>query len=231
MLRLISILLILVGLGVLFFPHAQKYFHAQEERQLVEEFLELEQVFTSVDADETEERAFTDEAAFMEELETVQTSDSGDEVDSNIDSTDNQSDPFVEEGARGNTIAIIEIDRIGLTLPILQGASEENLKVGAGHLTGTTPIGETGNAGIAAHRSHTYGRQFNRLDEIKEGDLVRITTRNGEEEYQVFELDVVVPEDTSVLEPMGDEAVITLITCEPMINPTHRLIVHAKRIS
>nr|WP_236784978.1 class D sortase [Alteribacter salitolerans] len=195
----------------------------------------MEQVFTSVVEDHSEEGDYSDEDLRIEESE-------GDADDGESESLAAQAanaeppDPIVEPNQAGDKqpggpIALIQIDKINLTLPILPAATEANLRVGAGHLSSTAEIGAAGNAGIAAHRSHTYGRQFNRLDEIGRGDIVKVTTKTGEQVYEVFDLNVVVPEDTSVLTPFGDDAVITLITCEPMINPTHRLIVHAKRIS
>ena len=67
------------------------------------------------------------------------------------------------------TLGIMEIDKIDLKLPVLNGTSEAILRIGAGFLEGTTAIGEPGNTVLTAHRSHTYGRFFNRLDELEVG--------------------------------------------------------------
>jgi sortase A len=127
-----------------------------------------------------------------------------------------------------NLLGIIEIERISVKLPILAGASDENLKKGAGHLVETSKLGEVGNAAVAAHRSRTYGRQFNRLDEIEVGDEITIITDEQTYTYTVFETKIVKPTDVYVLNKMGDKRVLTLITCDPVVNATHRLIVHAE---
>jgi sortase A len=125
-------------------------------------------------------------------------------------------------------IAIIEIDKIKLKLPVLEGATQDNMKFAAAHMKETTAIGEVGNAAIAAHRARKNGRLFNRLDELEVGDQIRV--RIGDEEfiYTVFKTSIVDPTDISVLGTNDKDAVLTLITCDPVVDPTHRLIVHAK---
>lgn len=136
--------------------------------------------------------------------------------------------PF-KPGADGKTpIATIEIPVIDLKLPVLEGATKANMKYAAAHMTETSPLGETGNAAIAAHRARTKGRLFNRLNEVNIGDQIDIDAETGRFVYEVYEISVVEPTDVSVLEPKGDDRILTLITCEPLKNPTHRLIIHAK---
>lgn len=137
-------------------------------------------------------------------------------------------EPFTP-GADGKTpIATIEIPAIDLKLPVLEGATKANMKYAAAHMTETSPLGETGNAAIAAHRARTKGRLFNRLNEVNIGDQIDIDAETGRFVYEVYEISVVEPTDVSVLEPKGDDRILTLITCEPLKNPTHRLIIHAK---
>src|SRR5690606_12418868 len=112
-----------------------------------------------------------------------------------------------------SVIGLLQIEKINLTIPILKGATEENLKIGAGMMANTSPLGSIGNTGIAAHRSFTYGRMFNRLDEITVGDIVEVETFEGVLKYEVFDKMLVLPDDTSVLNPVENESIITLITC------------------
>lgn len=122
----------------------------------------------------------------------------------------------------------IEIPKINLRLPILEGTSQASLKKAAGHLTGTNLPGEVGNAAIAAHRGHRYGRLFNRLDELEIGDSIIIQSNNSTYQYTVYEIKVVEPIDVSVLNRNSSDKILTLITCTPLYDATHRLIVHAK---
>ncbi len=124
-------------------------------------------------------------------------------------------------------IGVLRIEKISLKMPIVSGTSKNNLRVGAGQIKGTSPLGEVGNAALAAHRSHTFGRFFNRLDEIEIGDVIWVETTKGAYKYTVYKILVVEPEDTSVLRRNNTDHVLTLITCDPIVTATHRLIVHA----
>ncbi|PKR77198.1 class D sortase [Halalkalibacillus sediminis] len=198
--RLIGLVFIIGGILTIFFPTLENSYYSSQENQLVSEFQSLDRVFAEVDEAELEG-------------ESTHTQESEDEAE-----------------ITDQVHSVLTIEKLDLTLPVLHGATEENLKIGAGIMSDTTPLGEIGNTAIAAHRSHTYGRQFNRLDELESGDTIEIETTDGQTTYQVFEKVVVTPDDLSVLDPMGEQSVVTLITCDPMIDPTHRLIVHAKKI-
>lgn len=135
-------------------------------------------------------------------------------------------EPEIEVG--GKVIALIEIDKIDLKLPILEGATKANMKHAAAHMKETTPIGEIGNAAIAAHRARTTGRLFNRLNEVVIGDTITVKTSDQTYNYEVYDISVVLPSDVSVLDGNNKDKILTLITCDPLVDPTHRLIVHAK---
>ncbi|MEK5024417.1 MULTISPECIES: class D sortase [unclassified Paenibacillus] len=130
----------------------------------------------------------------------------------------------------GKVTGIITIDKIDLKLPILEGATKANMKHAAAHMKETAPIGEIGNAAIAAHRSRTTGRLFNRLNEVKVGDTISVKTSDQEYKYEVYDISIVEPTDVSVLNGNKQDKILTLITCDPLVNPTHRLIIHAKAV-
>lgn len=147
-------------------------------------------------------------------------------LDEGITSADeNKAQPIkLEEGVLG----IISIASIDLKLPILEGATKKNMRHAAAHMSETTPLGQVGNAAIAAHRAHKAGRLFNRLGEVKIGDEIIVQNDQQRYIYKVYNIVIVEPTDLSVLDKNDKDAVLTLITCDPMINPTHRLIVQAK---
>ncbi|MNO49944.1 Sortase family protein [compost metagenome] len=125
-------------------------------------------------------------------------------------------------------IAIVEIDKIDLKLPVLEGASKENMRHAAAHMSDTAPLGEVGNAAIAAHRARKEGRLFNRLNEVELGDLIKISTNHEKYTYKVIKISVVEPTDLSVLNSNSNDKWLTLITCTPLNKSTHRLIVKAE---
>jgi sortase A len=128
------------------------------------------------------------------------------------------------------TVAVLEVDKINLRLPVLRGTSTANLRVAAGLLEDTAEIGAPGNTVLTAHRSHTRGRLFNRLDELAAGDVVTVTTREKTYRYTVTGSLIVEPDDMSVTVGGEEEYRLTLITCHPVYDPTHRLVVQAEMV-
>lgn len=141
---------------------------------------------------------------------------------------DDEETPDPLFGLNITPLGILEIEKIDLRLPVLNGASLANLKIGAGLLEDTAEIGAPGNTVLTAHRSYTYGRFFNRLDEIEAGDEIVIATQENTYRYVVYNKVIVEPEDTSVVRGNEEEKILTLVTCHPIHNATHRLIVQAR---
>ena len=127
-------------------------------------------------------------------------------------------------------IGVIKIDKIKIKYPIIEGVKASSLKVGIGHIPGTAGLGQSGNCALAGHRNYTFGRFFNRLDELKAGDIISISTKKEEFKYKVYEKLVVKPDDVSVIKGGKDDTVLTMITCTPIYVATHRLIVHARLV-
>lgn len=121
----------------------------------------------------------------------------------------------------------ISIDKIDLREPMVEGATPASLKVGSGIVVPGRMPGEIGNFVLASHRSLTFGRHFNRLDELKKGDKVQLETSDQTYTYTVQSKSVVTPEDLSVLDQNPMDRELTLITCDPIDTATHRLIVKA----
>ena len=74
-------------------------------------------------------------------------------------------------------LGLIEIKKIKVNLPIVEGVESSNLKAGIGHIPGSAGLGQLGNSALAGHRSYTFGNFFNRLDELQIGDIITITTK------------------------------------------------------
>lgn len=212
--KIVPYLLIAAGIVLFVFPMAREYINEREQQQLVRE---LERSIAPADS----KPAIDTENARLTEL--LQAGPEG--------AIEEESEHSIKEEPvqtlDDKTIAIIEIGKIDLKLPILEGATTKNMKVGAAHMTETAQLGEIGNAAVAAHRARTKGRLFNRLDEVEIGDKIDIRLRESTVVYRVTEIKIVEPTDLSVLNDKQNDAMLTLITCDPLVNPTHRLIVHA----
>src|SRR5919109_4853168 len=88
----------------------------------------------------------------------------------------------VENPAMGsNLIGLLEIPRLKLSTPVVEGDSGAALNGTAGHLPDTPRPWEKGNSAIAAHRD----QQFRALKNIRIGDQLRVQTPHGEMLYEV----------------------------------------------
>jgi sortase A len=133
----------------------------------------------------------------------------------------------------GEPFAFIRIPRFGRNwrFAIVQGTGLPQLALGPGHVPGTALPGQIGNFAVAAHRV-TAGNPFYHLNDLRPGDKVLIDTSVTTYVYRVTNSELVLPDDTAVLDPVPGhprlrprEAMITLITCDPPWTGTHRIIV------
>ncbi len=129
-------------------------------------------------------------------------------------------------------MGVIDIPSIDVHLPIYHSTSAQVLSHGVGHLETTPfPIGQRGmHSALSAHTGSASGRLFTRLDELETGDLFWVQTADQKMTYQVKKIQVVDPDDLSVLQPQKDQDLISLITCTPYGINSHRLIVTGQRI-
>jgi len=128
----------------------------------------------------------------------------------------------------GSAVAIIKIPKIGVDSAVVEGVGVSDLEKGPGHYPGSPLPGQAGNAAIAGHRT-TYGAPFYRLNELKAGDDIFVSTRDSATpwHYQVMFSHVVDPSDVSVLDPTTDNR-LTLTTCTPRFSASQRLVVVAR---
>ncbi|MBI2710802.1 MAG: class E sortase [Actinobacteria bacterium] len=128
----------------------------------------------------------------------------------------------------GDSVTRLRIPRIGLDVVVVEGTTLSALRAGAGHYPSTPLPCASGNVGIAGHRT-TYGRPFNRLDELQPGDRIELVTPVGRCTYTVVRAPfVVAPTDLWVVAPTASPS-LTLTTCNPKGSARQRLVVRAER--
>ena len=129
-------------------------------------------------------------------------------------------------------IGYIDIDKLGVELPVYHGTSDAVLNVAAGHLQGTSlPVGgESTHAVISAHRGLPTAKLFTDLDELELGDTFTITVLDRVLTYEVDQILIVLPNEVDELYVREGEDLCTLLTCTPYGINTHRLLVRGHRV-
>lgn len=123
---------------------------------------------------------------------------------------------------------MISIEKINLSMPIIKGATNDNLNISVCSLDNSGEMGQEGNYIIAGHRSRSYGILFNRLDELQVGDEIKVYNDKEVYIYKVYEKIYVDAENIEALKTTGKEKIISLVTCDYSSTYTRRLIVYGK---
>ena len=141
--------------------------------------------------------------------------------------------PYVDEELEdtekydlASIMGLLIIPKISLEEAIREGSTNNVLSSSLGHMEGTALPGAEGNCCIAGHRNYTFGKYFNRLNEVEIGDLIEIETYDADYTYEVYDIFVVEPTELSVLNKLEGNN-LTLITCTPLFIGSHRLIIRA----
>ena len=138
---------------------------------------------------------------------------------------------LLELGFKDNIIGYLTIPKMEIEIPIYLGATQENMKKGAGHLSETSiPIGGNNtNSVIAAHRGMKSHPMFRDIENLSIGDEVKITNMWDELIYKVVETKVINPDEVSEVLIQEGRDLITLITCHPYTKNYQRYVVYCER--
>ena len=143
-----------------------------------------------------------------------------------------RNDPSMLAPEDSGIIGCVAIPALQTVLPIYAGTQESNLRHGAGLLEGTSlPLGGIGqHTVLSAHRGLPEARLFRDLDRLKAGDTFTVTVLDRTLTYRVDQILTTLPEDTAPLLPQEGLDLCTLLTCTPYGINSHRLLVRGRRI-
>ena len=221
--KILISLIILIGASLFFYPKIAQYFSEKNASFAVQTYSEE---VTEIDA-ETIAEEFQKARDYNKAL-----------------SGENIGDPFMQGSGVvlsgeyqdilniGGTMGYLVVPKIDVNLPIYHGTADSVLQKGIGHLEGTSfPVGGHGtNAVLTAHTGLNSAKLFTNLSEMKDGDIFYLNILNETLAYQVDQIKVVEPLDTSALKPVKGEDYVTLVTCTPYGINSHRLLVRGRRI-
>jgi sortase A len=120
-------------------------------------------------------------------------------------------------------VGTIEIPKIGVTKPMLEGISLNTLDKGPGHWPGTAMPGRPGNVVVAGHRT-SKDRPFRHIDQLVPGDEVVFTTDEGRFVYLVTGTQIVLP-DAMWIVGQTPASTATLFACHPVGSTRERIVV------
>ncbi len=224
----LSTWLIIIGIVLISIPLTGKFYVKYKQDKLYKEY--LAQLEASMN-NQQDESAESDDNIIDVDNNGIDVDIMDENFNEAISQTEEE-DAKKEKKSKPNLNAIgrIEISKIDVDLIMLEGSSQYNLIYGAGHMAGTAYPGDVGNCAIAGHRGYTFGTYFYRLDELEPKDIIKITYGGKVYDYSVDESFLVLPTDVYVLAQPKDEKQLTLITCDPPVTGTHRLIIRASLI-
>ena len=227
--KIVIILIFLAGLSLLLYPFIANQWNNHRQKQLIgnyESVISDKKAAGNIDyaAEMKKAEAYNDALLPSILPDSFAVADASTETDSSYEDSLN----IAGDGMMG----IVEIPKIAIKLPIYHGTGDEVLQKAAGHLEGSSlPIGgESTHAVISAHRGLPSASLFTDLDQLEIGDHFLIHVLDETLCYEVDQILVVDPEDTSALAVEDGEDLVTLLTCTPYGVNTQRLMVRGHRV-
>lgn len=241
LLLVLGLVLVAAGAIILFFPRMTNAVYesgVQSEMEQFEQKYHISPAKESPKAQKAEEPAETVPSIYDELYQELQWRNQLLYEGHQLDLTD----PFAYEqiqvdlskyGISDNTIGFIWIEKMNVTLPIILGATKENMSKGAVHLTETSyPIGgENTNSVIAAHRGSSVHEMFRNIHLLELGDIVEITNFREKLNYRVCGIKIISPTDFQELYIQDGRDMVTLITCNPLGQNYERYVVYCERVT
>lgn len=218
---IILMLILLIGLSLLLYPTLSDYWNSFHQSRAIASYAEAVAEMNSVDY----RKLWNDAVRYNRDLSKnanhwFLTDEEREEYESLLDVSGN------------GIMGYIEIPSIKVSLPIYHGVDEGILQIAVGHIEGTSlPVGGLGtHCVVSGHRGLPSAKLFTNLDELSEGDIFLMRVLDETLTYEVDQILIVEPEDTSALEFEKGRDLCTLVTCTPYGINSHRLLVRGHRI-
>ena len=130
----------------------------------------------------------------------------------------------------GETVGLLEIDKIEASIPIVEGTDPDELEKGVGHYASTKYPGDNGQILFSGHRDTV----FTRLGEVEVGDIISVELPYGTFDYEMVSSKIVDADDRTIIQPQLTEEELVISTCYPfgyIGNAPDRYIIYAKPVS
>ncbi len=213
--RLCISLLLLLGIGLLFYPFFASKYNARHQS-----------IVTSNYADTI---AKTDHAV-LDNRRTAAQAYNDRLRNGRIDPKEAGYDDLLS--TPDGTMGVIRIPVIDVDMPIYHGISNQAMTTGAGHMPNTSlPIGgEDTHCVISSHSGLASYRGFTDLPDMQIGDLFYVDVLGETLTYEVIRVQTVLPHEIETVQAEPGQDLFSLVTCVPICVNTHRLVVTGSRV-
>ena len=218
-------LIFLTGLSVLLYPTVSDYINELHSSRAIASY---DNTVTEM-APEDYSKELEAAAAYNEYLANFSNLSAAATTETERD--DSPYNELLNIGGNG-IIGAIKIPVVKINLPIYHGTDESVLQVASGHYLGSSlPIGgESTHAILTGHRGLPSAKLFTDLDRLEEGDTFYIKVLGEILEYQIDQIEIVLPEEVDGLSITQGEDYVTLVTCTPYGINSHRMLIRGTRI-
>lgn len=214
--RAIVVLVILSGIGMLFYPILANWYNDHYTSRIVSEY--------NKHVTELDESAVADLFAAAGSFNSSLLTKTG---RWEFDDEDRHTYEEVLDVSGTGMIGTLFIPKIRASVPFYHGNSDTVLQIAAGHMEGSSfPIeGDTVHGVIAAHTGMATMELFTKLDQMEKGDQFMVQILNRQYTYRICDIQVVLPTEMDCLDFLDHENLVTLLTCTPLGVNSHRLLV------
>ena len=218
--KIIGIICIVAAICLLVTPYVISMIDAHNNNVAKDELLnEIEDIFDETQPPPTT----TDPVTSPTEENTTEGSD-----DTTTEETTQTETPYKPYRTSTNeeVDGILYIPSIDLELPILTNVTKKGLNKTCARVTNTGAPG-CNNYCIMGHVMKNYGYIFNRLHEVRKGDIITVKARTYTYNYRVTETFVTEGLDMDILEDVEGKQIITVFCCSYQVN-NGRLVVRGE---
>ncbi|MDO4732895.1 MAG: class C sortase [Bacillota bacterium] len=219
--NIILVIILLAGLSLLLYPSVSDYWNSFHQSQAIANYAE--------NVSQLDEEQYSDLWSAAEAYNSSLLDRSSSYMLSEEQMAEYKS--LLDPSGYG-VMGYVEIPSINCSLPLYHGTEESVLQIAVGHLEWSSlPTGGPGtHCVLSGHRGLPSAKLFTDLDRLVEGDLFMLQVLDKVLTYEVDQILIVEPQETSSLRIFDGKDYCTLVTCTPYGKNTHRLLVRGHRV-
>lgn len=212
--RVICILLILIGVGIILYPSISQYLYQKNSSKAI--------------------ASYDDSVRKMKEEKQLLMIEEARRYNEELYSTGKMPEEYwgVLNVNGTGMMGYIMIPKLDKTIPVYHGTAEYTLQSGIGHLEDSSlPVGgENTHAVLTGHTGLSKADLFSDIEKLENDDIFLIKILDNTYAYKVNQILTVLPEQVNEIKIVEGKDYVTLITCTPYGINSHRLLIRGERI-